>query len=79
MEWSLKDVPSNSGCSVTTALLGRGDYRLEVTRGGMEIVFPGEAKAVDTAVDKDRFLHLLAGTAIVDPKIEARVVEKLRA
>lgn len=66
-------------CIETRVKLGRGDYRLEVGRGGMEIVFPGEAKAVDTAVDKDHFLKLLAETAITDPKIEARVVGKLRA
>ena len=66
-------------CIETRVKLGRGDYRLEVARGGMEIVFPGEAKAVDTAVDKDRFLKLLAETTTIDPKIEARVVEELRA
>ncbi len=66
-------------CIETRVKLGQGDYRLEVGRGGMEIVFPGEAKAVDTAVDKDRFLKLLAKTPIMDPKIEARVVGKLRA
>lgn len=65
-------------CIETRVKLGRGDYRLEVARGGMEIVFPGEAKAVDTAVDRDRFLKLLAETAVVDPKIEALVAEKLR-
>ena len=66
-------------CIETRVKLGQGDYRMEVARGGMEIVFPGEAKAVDTAVDRDRFLKFLAETAIADPKIEARVVEKLRA
>ena len=65
-------------CVETRVKLGQGDYRLEVGRGGMEIVFPGEAKAVDTAVDKDRFLKNLAETAIVDARIEARVVEELR-
>lgn len=66
-------------CIETRVKLGRGDYRLEVARGGVEIVFPGEAKAVDTAVDRDRFLKLLAETANMDPKIEALVVEMLRA
>ena len=67
------------GCVETRVRLGQGDYRLEVGRGGMEIVFPGEAKAVKTAVDKGRFLKLLAQTAVVDPSIETRTVEKLRA
>ncbi len=66
-------------CLETRVKLRQGDYRLEVARGGIEIVFQGEAKAVETAVDKDRFLKLLAETAIMDPKIEARVVDKLRA
>ena len=66
-------------CIETRVKLGQGDYRMEVGRGGMEIVFPGEAKAVDTAVDKGRFFKLLAETAIVDPKIEARVVKNLEA
>lgn len=66
-------------CVETRVKLGQGDYRMEVGRGGMEIVFPGEAKAVDTAVEKGRFLKLLTETAIVDPRIEARVVEKLKA
>ncbi|MCY3777419.1 MAG: hypothetical protein OXH11_15705, partial [Candidatus Aminicenantes bacterium] len=66
-------------CIETRVKLGRGDYRLEVARGGVEIVFPGEAKSVDTAVDRDRFLKLLSETPIMDPKIEARVVENLRA
>ena len=66
-------------CVETRVKLGQGNYRLQVGRGGMEIVFPGEAKAVDTAVNKDRFLKNLAETAIVDPKVEALVVEKFRA
>ncbi len=66
-------------CLETRVKLVQGDYRLKVGRGGMEIVFPGEAKAVKSAVDKDRFFKLLAETAIIDPKIEARVIEKLNA
>ena len=66
-------------CLETRVRLGQGDYRLEVGRGGMEIVFPGEAKAVETVVDQDRFRHLLAETAIIDPRIEARLVKKLGA
>lgn len=65
-------------CVETRVRLGQGDYRMEVARGGLEIVFPGEAKAVETVVDKSRFLKLLAETAIIDPKIEVRAVEKLK-
>ena len=66
-------------CIETRLRLGQGGYRLEVGRGGMEIVFPGEPRAVHTAVDKGRFLKLLAETAVIDPKIEMRLIEKLRA
>lgn len=66
-------------CIETRVRLGHGGYRLEVGRGGMQIVFPGEAKAVTTAVDKGRFLELLAETAVIDPRVEARLVKKLRA
>ena len=66
-------------CVRTRVRLGYGDYRLEVTRGGMVIVFQGEAKAVDTTVDRDRFLKLLAEEAIIDAKIEGKLVGKLRA
>ena len=65
-------------CLETRVKLGQGDYRLEVGRGGVQIVFPGEAKAVKTAVDKDRFLQLLAETAVIDPKVETRLIDKLR-
>ncbi len=65
-------------CLETRVKLGHGDYRLEVARGGMEIVFQGEAKALETAVDRDRFLNLLAGEANIDPRIEERLVQELR-
>ena len=64
-------------CVETRVKLGHGAYRLKVTRGGIEIVFQGEAKSVDAEVNRDRFLKLLAGEAIIDPKIEKRLVEKL--
>ena len=65
------------GCIETRVKLGRGDYRLEISGGGLEIVFPGEAKTVDTVVNRDLFLNLLAREAIIDHKIEKRLVEKL--
>ncbi len=66
-------------CLETRVKLGYGDYRLKVSRGGTEIVFQGEAKSLETVVDRDRFLNLLAGEALVDPRVEARLVKRLGA
>ena len=63
-------------CLQTRVKLGAGEYALKVTRGGAEIVFPGEARAVETEVDRTRFSTRLAETS-VDPKHEAAVAETL--
>ena len=63
-------------CLQTRVKLGAGDYVLKVGRGGTEIIFPGEARAVETDVDRSRFSTLLAATSI-DPEQEASVVEIL--
>ena len=63
-------------CLRTRVRLGPGDYELKVGRGGTEIVFPGEARAVEAEVDGPRFSTLLA-TASIDPEHEAAVVEML--
>ena len=63
-------------CLRTRVKLGVGDYALKVGRGGTEIVFPGEARAVETEVDRSRFLTLL-GAASIDTEHEAAVIEML--
>ena len=63
-------------CLQTRVKLSAGEYGLKVTRGGAEIVFPGEARAVETEVDRTRFSTRLAETS-VDPKHEAAVAEML--
>ena len=63
-------------CLQTRVKLGAGDYVLKVGRGGTEIIFPGEARAVETDVDRSRFSTLLAATSI-DPEHEAMVMEML--
>ena len=63
-------------CLQTRIKLGAGNYVLKVGRGGTEIIFPGEARAVETEVDRSRFSTLLAATSI-DPEQEASVVEIL--
>ena len=63
-------------CLQTRVKLGAGDYVLKVGRGGTEIIFPGETRAVETDVDRSRFSTLLAATSI-DPEHEAMVMEML--
>ena len=63
-------------CLQTRVRLGPGGYELKVGRGGAEIVFPGEARAIETEVDRARFATLLAATSI-DPEHEAAVVGML--
>jgi len=63
-------------CLQTRVRLGAGDYVLKVGRSGTEIVFPGEARAVETDVDRTRFSTLLA-EASIDPEHEAAAIEML--
>ena len=63
-------------CLRTRVKLSAGEYVLKVGRGGTELVFPGEARAVETDVDRPRFSTLLA-EASIDPEHEAAVVEML--
>ena len=63
-------------CLQTRVRLGTGDYLLKVGRGGTEIVFPGEARAVETDVDRPRFSTRLAAASI-DPEHETAVLEML--
>ena len=63
-------------CLQTRVKLGAGDYVLKVGRGGTEIVFPGEARAVETDVDRPRFSTRLAAASI-DPEHETVVLEML--
>ena len=63
-------------CLRTRIKLGAGDYVLQVGREGIEIVFPGEARAVETEVDRPRFSTRLAAASI-GPEHEAEVVGML--
>ena len=63
-------------CLQTRVGLGPGDYELKVGRGGTEIVFPGEARAIETEVDRARFAKLLAAVDF-DPEHEAAVIGML--
>ena len=63
-------------CLQTRVKLGAGEYGLKVTRGGTEIVVPGEVRAVETEVDRTRFSTRLAETS-VEPRHETAVGEML--
>lgn len=58
----------------TRVQLSKGSYRLEVAPGGVQIVLPGEVKAVTTEVRADSLLETLAQRRWpIDTQIEADV------
>lgn len=61
-----------TNCIRTRVNLGKGEYRLVVDAGGVQIHLDGEAKAVHTEVDHDKFLRALSVEAIA-PKVEISV------
>lgn len=65
-------------CLRTRVKLGVGAYVLQVGRGGIEIVFPAEARAVETEVDRQRFSTRLA-TAPIDPEAVIEITKRLSA
>jgi hypothetical protein len=73
---SLAKAQNWTDCLQTRVKLGAGDYVLKVGRGGTEIVFPGEARAVETDVDRPRFSTRLAAASI-DPEHETAVMKML--
>ncbi|MDP2792595.1 MAG: hypothetical protein Q8O25_00705 [Sulfurisoma sp.] len=66
------------GCIQTRVSLGKGDYRLLVDGGGMHIIVAGEAKAVETEVDREKFFSALASAPISD-KQDRKVRDLLKA
>ena len=66
------------GCIQTRVSLGKGDYRLFVDGGGMHIIVAGEAKAVETEVDREKFFGELASKPISD-KQDRKVRDLLKA
>ena len=63
-------------CLRTLIKLGPGDHVLRSGRGGPEIVLQGEARAIETEVDRLKFSKRLAADSI-DPEYEAAVAEML--
>jgi len=65
-----------TNCIRTRVNLGKGDYRLVVDAGGVQIYLDGEVKAVHTEVDQDEFLRALSVEAVA-PKVENTVRQML--
>jgi hypothetical protein len=58
----------------TRVHLAKGTYRAEITAAGVQIVLPGEIKAVTTEVQQNRLLeHLAQLRSAIDPNIETEV------
>lgn len=51
-------------CIQTRVTLGKGDYRIVIDGAGLHILIDGEAKAVMTEVDQEKFFASLAADAI---------------
>ena len=58
----------------TRVTLGKGDYRLEIASGNVQIVLPGEVKAVTTEVRTELLLdHIAQQRWPLNPKIDTEV------
>jgi len=59
-------------CVSTKIRIGRGEYRLTIDGGGVNIFFPGEIRAVETEVDKEKFFEIMAEQCFIDTKSEKK-------
>jgi len=64
-------------CIHTRINLGKGDYRIIIDGGGVQILLPGDVKAVVTEVNQSIFFGLLGG-ATTSLKIEKKVRDFLK-
>lgn len=64
-------------CIQTRVSLGKGDYRIVIDGAGLHVLIAGEAKAVTTEVDREKFFARLAGESI-PLKVDRKVRELLR-
>jgi hypothetical protein len=60
-------------CISTRIRLGRGEYKLTLDAGGVNIYLPGEVKAVETEINKEKFFNLMSGERFIDRKFETKV------
>ena len=59
-------------CISTRIRIGRGEYTFTVDAGGINIYFPGEIRAVDTEIEKEKFFKLMADKRFIDQKTEKK-------
>ena len=59
-------------CISTRIRIGRGEYAFTVDAGGINIYFPGEIRAVDTEIEKEKFFKLMADKRFIDQKNEKK-------
>ena len=64
-------------CIQTRVTLGKGDYRIVIDSAGLHVLIAGEAKAVMTEVDRDKFFASLAADSI-PLKLDRKVRELLK-
>lgn len=65
-------------CIQTRITLGKGEYHMVIDGSGIQILLPGEVKAVVTEVNSDQFLSLFGGTTI-SLKAEKKTRDLLKA
>jgi hypothetical protein len=65
-------------CIQTRITLGKGEYHVVIDGNGVQIVLPGDVKAVVTEVKPETFFSLFGETAI-SPKAEKKVRDLLKA
>lgn len=65
-------------CIQTRVSLGKGEYRVIVDGAGVHIILAGEAKAVVTEVDREKFYSNLALTPI-SSKLDRKIRDALKA
>ena len=59
-------------CLSTRVRIGRGEYKFIVDAGGVNIYLPGEPKAVETEINKEKFFSLMTAERFLDKMYESK-------
>ena len=59
-------------CIKTRIRIGKGDYKLRIDSGGINIDFPGEVRAVDTKIEEEEFFKMMEAKRFIDKKDEVK-------
>lgn len=59
-------------CIKTRIRIGKGDYKLRIDSGGINIEFPGEVRAVDTKIEEEKFFKMMEAKRFIDKKMEVK-------